>query len=293
MQTLIVVPTYNEIGTIERVIDAVTGQGFELLVVDDGSPDGTAEIVAQAAARRPGVHLLRRGAKSGLGSAYRAGFAWGLRCGRYDVIGQMDADLSHDPSDLGRLRDAIETMHADLVIGSRYVPGGGVRGWPAHRQVLSRGGNRYMRMVSGIGVNDMTAGFRMWRAETLAELGICDTDSEGYSFQLETTVRAHVGDVHIVEVPITFTERQVGQSKMNGAVIREALWRVMVWGWQMRWSPEQLRPTPEQLRPVPEPLGPSPRQQLVPEPVSAPDLDPIRTITTHDEPATTRLRRSS
>lgn len=241
MQTLIVVPTYNEIGTINQVIDAVTAGGFELLVVDDGSPDGTADVVEDASKRRPDVHLLRRTSKSGLGSAYRAGFDWALRRGRYGVIGQMDADMSHDPRDLGRLLAAIRHEDADLAIGSRYVPDGGIVGWPAHRQLLSRGGNRYMRVITRIPVNDMTAGFRLWRADAIESLGICGTDSEGYSFQLETTVRAHVAGVRIVEVPIVFTERQIGASKMNGSVVREALWRVMVWGWQLRRSPERLR----------------------------------------------------
>jgi dolichol-phosphate mannosyltransferase len=287
MQTLIVVPTYNEIGTINQVIDAVTANGFELLVVDDGSPDGTADVVQHAAIRRPGVHLLRREAKSGLGSAYRAGFAWALRSGRYDVVGQMDADLSHDPGDLVRLLAAIRLDGADLAIGSRYVPEGGIVGWPAHRALLSRGGNRYMRAITRIPVNDMTAGFRLWRADALAALAICDTQSEGYSFQLETTVRAHAADARIVEVPITFTERQVGVSKMSGSVVGEALWRVMVWGWQLRWSPEQLRaPAPVPADAAPTPAAPSPRPQ---------DLDPIRLVHTADaatdEPVIARLRR--
>jgi dolichol-phosphate mannosyltransferase len=289
MQTLVVVPTYNEIGTINQVIEVVTAGGFELLVVDDGSPDGTADVVQHAAIRRPGVHLLRRSTKDGLGSAYRAGFAWALRSGRYDVVGQMDADLSHDPHDLTRLLAAIRHEGADVAIGSRYVPDGGIVGWPARRQLLSRGGNRYMRVVTGIPVNDMTAGFRLWRADALAELGLCDTQSEGYSFQLETTVRAHVAGVRIVEVPITFTERQVGASKMNGSVVREALWRVMVWGWQLRWSPEQLRapapaPVPADAAPTPTPAAPR-----------AQDLDPIRLVhradEPTDEPVPARLRR--
>ncbi len=234
MQTLIVVPTYNEAGTILEVIDTVTDLGFEILVVDDGSPDGTAELVSRVATHHPGVHLLRRTEKSGLGSAYRAGFDWAIRAGRYDVVGQMDADLSHDPLDLKRLVEAVRVGGADVAIGSRYVSGGNTVGWSSRRRWLSRGGNRYMRLATGIKVNDMTAGFRVWRTTAIERLGLCGTESEGYSFQLETTVRAHQAGLHITEVPIVFTERREGQSKMDGSVVREALWRVLVWGWIVR-----------------------------------------------------------
>jgi dolichol-phosphate mannosyltransferase len=233
MKTLVVVPTYNEAATIQRVIDSVRALDLELLVVDDGSPDGTAEIVEHAATQETGVALLRRSSKAGLGSAYRAGFAWALERGDYEVVCQMDADLSHDPNDLKRLVDAVH-QGADLAIGSRYVPGGETVGWPPSRERLSRGGNTYMRLVTGIGVQDMTAGFRAWRAEVIDELDLLATQSEGYSFQLETTALAWMNGKRPIEVPIVFTERTEGASKMSKAIVVEAIWRVMVLGWRVR-----------------------------------------------------------
>ncbi|MFA9446919.1 polyprenol monophosphomannose synthase [Egicoccus sp. AB-alg6-2] len=236
MQILVVVPTYNEATTIRAVVDAVTDLGFEILVVDDGSPDGTADLVSAMAVRHGGIHLLRRTSKEGLGSAYRAGFDWALRAGRYDAVAQMDADLSHDPLDLKRLVDTLVEDGADLVIGSRYVAGGSTVGWARRRQWLSRAGNHYMRLMTGIPLRDLTAGFRVWRTRTLADLALTETVSEGYSFQLETVTRAAAAGTRVVEVPIVFTERAEGESKMTGSIAFEALWRVALWGWRLRRS---------------------------------------------------------
>jgi dolichol-phosphate mannosyltransferase len=233
MKALVIVPTYNEAATIGAVVENVRALNLQLLVVDDGSPDGTAEIVEQAATRDDGVTLLRRSSKAGLGSAYRAGFAWALEQGDHNVICQMDADLSHDPKDLEPLVDAVYEG-ADLAIGSRYVPGGETVGWPRSRKRLSRGGNTYMRIVTGIDVQDMTAGFRAWRSEVIDELDLVSTQSEGYSFQLETTALAWMHGKRPTEVPIVFTERTQGASKMSKAIVLEAIWRVMVLGWRVR-----------------------------------------------------------
>jgi dolichol-phosphate mannosyltransferase len=240
MQTLVVVPTYNEAATVGTVIDRIDELGYDLLVVDDGSPDGTAELVEDAADDRPGIHLLRRTSKDGLGSAYRAGFAWALEQDRYDVVCQMDADLSHEPFDLQHLVAAVADG-ADVAIGSRYVAGGSTPGWSRSRRWLSRGGNTYMRVVTGVGVKDMTAGFRAWRSDALEQLGLCQTESEGYSFQLETTALAWTQDKRVAEVPIAFSDRVEGDSKMSSAIILEALWRVLILGWRIR-RPASIQP---------------------------------------------------
>jgi dolichol-phosphate mannosyltransferase len=247
MKTLVVVPTYNEAATINTVIQKVDHLGYEILVVDDGSPDATADIVDDASRRANGVHLLRRRSKAGLGSAYRAGFRWALKQNRYDVVCQMDADLSHDPVDLARLVDAVQDG-ADVAIGSRYVAGGSTTGWPLSRQWLSRGGDAYMRLVTGIGVRDMTAGFRAWRTDSIRDLALCSTESEGYTFQLETTSLAWRNSKHVTEVPIVFTERAEGESKMNWRIIMEALWRVVIMGWRVRRPEAITRRTPANRR---------------------------------------------
>jgi len=229
---LVVVPTYDERDNIGRVMTAVTGLGFHLLVVDDASPDGTADVVADRATRVPGVALLRRPAKVGLGPAYAAGFAQGLAAG-HSVICQMDADLSHDPTELPELISRIE-RGAGLAIGSRYVPGGATEGWPAHRQALSRWGNRYATWILGISIKDATAGFRAWSDEalTLADPATCA--STGYGFQVEMAWRAITRGVDVVEVPITFRERTRGRSKMSAAIALEAMVGVTRWGVRRR-----------------------------------------------------------
>ena len=235
MRVLVVVPTYNESATIARVTDRLltaTAGGpddITLLIVDDSSPDGTGAIADDLSATHANVHVLHRSSKSGLGGAYRAGFAWGLERD-FEVMCEMDADLSHNPGDVPRLLDALRG--ADLVIGSRYVPGGGVVDWPWHRLALSKGGNRYVQGATGMPIQDATAGFRAFRREVLEELDLPTVKSEGYSFQLEMALRTWRLGFRIVEVPITFVERTEGASKISRGIIVEALWRVLQWGAQ-------------------------------------------------------------
>jgi dolichol-phosphate mannosyltransferase len=235
VRALVVIPTYNEAATVGRVVDAVRATGAaDVLVVDDGSPDGTGAVADAVAERDPGVHVLHRTAKQGLGAAYRAGLRWGMDAG-YDALGEMDADGSHEPHDVPRLLDALR--NADLVIGSRYVPGGAVRNWPLHRRLLSRGGNWYVQAWTGLPVRDATAGFRMFRRATLTALDIDTVVADGYAFQVELALRAHAGGFRVVEIPITFTERAEGASKMSRSIVLEALWRVPRWGLETRAMP--------------------------------------------------------
>lgn len=232
MRALVVIPTYNEAATVRRIVEAVRASGrAHVLVVDDGSPDGTGDIADWLTERDHGVHVLHRTAKAGLGAAYRAGLRWGLAAG-FEALGEMDADGSHDPADVPRLLDALG--NADMVIGSRYVPGGAVRNWPLHRQLLSRGANRYVQVCTGLPVNDATAGFRMFRREALMALDIDRAQSDGYSFQIEMALRAHAAGFRVVEIPITFVERTEGASKMSRSIVLEALWRVPRWALESR-----------------------------------------------------------
>jgi len=233
VRALVVIPTYNERATLERVARGVldADERTSVLVVDDGSPDGTGALADTLAGELPRLSTLQRTSKDGLGTAYREGFAVGLERG-FDVLVEMDADLSHPAAALPALLDALAT--ADLAIGSRYVRGGDVVGWPASRLLLSRGGNAYVRAWTGLPVRDATAGFRAYRREVLESLDLATVASEGYAFQLEMTLRAWVDGARITEVPITFTERAEGMSKMSRAIVAEALWRVAQWGWQIR-----------------------------------------------------------
>jgi glycosyltransferase involved in cell wall biosynthesis len=229
-RALVVVPTYNERATIAEVarrLFEAAGDTVELLVVDDGSPDGTAGVVRELAAERPGIHLLERRDKQGLGSAYVMAFGWAIERG-YRAVIEMDADLSHDPADVPRLLAALEG--ADLVIGSRYVPGGGTRNWGKFRRVLSKGGNVYARAWLGFDVADSTAGFRAYTTAFLKTQDLTTVSSEGYSFQVEMTRRAYRSGGVIREVPIVFTERELGSSKMSRRIVLEALVRVARWG---------------------------------------------------------------
>jgi dolichol-phosphate mannosyltransferase len=230
MRPLVVIPTYNESENIERMLrrihECLPGAG--LLVVDDGSPDGTGDLVKAVAAELPDVHLLSRAAKSGLGSAYRAGFTWGLERG-YDACIEIDADFSHDPAALPSLVAPLEKSF-DVVIGSRYVEGGSIPSWAWHRHLLSRGGNIYASKVLGLGVADSTAGYRAYSAKTLRQLDLERIRAEGYGFQIEMTYRACQHGAAIIEVPISFVDREAGESKMSSFIVVEALGLVTWWG---------------------------------------------------------------
>jgi dolichol-phosphate mannosyltransferase len=223
---LVIIPTYNEVLNLERLVRQILATGdFDVLVVDDHSPDGTGEV-ADALARQFPEHVsaLHRHGKQGLGSAYLHGFGYALQAG-YDRIFQMDADFSHDPGYLPALRDALD--QADLVLGSRYVPGGGTQHWPLLRRVLSRVGSAYAATVLGLPVHDVTSGFKGFNRQVLEDLDFDAIRSSGFSFQIEVTFQCHRQGFAIVEVPIMFEDRRMGQSKMNRHIITEAM--LMVW----------------------------------------------------------------
>ncbi|MCP4308145.1 MAG: polyprenol monophosphomannose synthase [bacterium] len=225
---VVVVPTYNEAENIELIAKAVRSHDLGLLVVDDGSPDGTGEIVDRLAAADERISVLHRSTKQGLGPAYAAAFAVALQS-EAEVICEMDADFSHDPNDLPRLVEAI-TSGGDLAIGSRYVAGGGVDNWPWHRRWLSRGGNIYARTMLGTKIGDMTAGFRAFRADALRKLDFADCEASGYGFQVEMAWNASEAGMDVREVPITFRDRTRGTSKMGAGIAIEAMLLVTRWG---------------------------------------------------------------
>jgi dolichol-phosphate mannosyltransferase len=231
VKTIVIVPTYNEAEGILAMLEALLRDApdVDILVVDDNSPDGTGDLAAAPREYRRRLHLLSRPTKDGLGGAYRAGFSWAL-AESYDAIVQMDADLSHPPELVPALLAAIE--HVDVAVGSRYVRGGGVRNWPLRRRAISRGGNLYVRVVLGIPVHDATAGFKAFRREALEAIGAVHSESNGYCFQIENTWRASRLGLRITEVPITFTDRAVGSSKMTNDIVREAMLRVLSWRWR-------------------------------------------------------------
>lgn len=236
-RTLVIIPTFNERENLPLIHERLTTAcpGVHLLIVDDSSPDGTGQLADERAAADPGrTFVLHRTAKDGLGAAYLAGFAWGLSRG-YSVLVEMDADGSHAPEQLHRLLEAIDAG-ADLVIGSRYVDGGTVRNWPWRRLALSKTANTYSRVALGIGVHDITAGYRAYRREVLEAIELDRVESKGYCFQIDLTWRTACNGFVIVEVPITFTERELGVSKMSGSNIREALIKVSRWGFEGRRS---------------------------------------------------------
>lgn len=228
MKTVVVIPTYEEAGNISQVLDRVLAAvpEVDILVVDDDSPDGTGAIVAGHREFRSRVFLLNGRPKAGLGLAYRAGFAW-AQAANYQAVVQMDADLSHAPEDIPGLLDAL--TEADLVIGSRYVPGGQTRGWALSRRLISWAGNLYVRLVLGLPVRDATAGFRAFRLTALRAIDVPHSHSDGYAFQIETTWRAHQCGLRILEIPITFTERATGSSKMRAGIALEAIVNVLAW----------------------------------------------------------------
>jgi len=234
-RTLVIIPTYNERENLPLIVGRVHHASPEvhILVVDDGSPDGTGKLADELALADPDrVHVMHRTSKAGLGAAYLAGFAWGLGRG-YSVLVEMDADGSHAPEELSRLLDAVDAG-ADLAIGSRYVSGGTVRNWPVRRLVLSKTANTYSRLLLGVGIHDITAGYRAYRREVLEKIDLAAVDSKGYGFQVDLTWRSINAGFTVVEVPITFTEREHGVSKMDGSTIREAIVKIAQWGLRAR-----------------------------------------------------------
>ena len=233
----VVVPTYNERDNIEIIASRVRSAvpGAHLLVVDDNSPDGTGEIADKLAREDSHIHVLHRAGKVGLGAAYIAGFRWALERG-YGAMVEMDADGSHQPEELPRLLEAL-AAGADLVLGSRYVPGGAVHNWARSRELLSRGGNTYARLMLGLNLKDATGGYRAYRASTLRRIDLDEVESQGYCFQIDLARRAIQAGLTVTEVPITFVERERGASKMNKAIVAEALWRVTGWGIAARLRP--------------------------------------------------------
>jgi dolichol-phosphate mannosyltransferase len=238
----VIIPTYNERENLEAIVGRVLGSvpDADLLVVDDNSPDGTGELADKLAAGDSRIHVLHRAGKSGLGSAYIAGFRWALDQG-YGAMVEMDADGSHQPEQLPELISALEG--ADLVIGSRWVPGGKVINWPKSREILSRGANTYARLMLGIQLKDATAGYRVYRGSTLRQIALDEVESQGYCFQVDLTLRALGAGLTVVEVPITFVERISGKSKMSRAIVLEAFWRVAQWGVAARWHALRRSPS--------------------------------------------------
>lgn len=234
----VLIPTYNERDTLPVIVRRLREvvPTVDLVVLDDSSPDGTGEVADALAASDPQVTVLHRAQKEGLGAAYLEGFGWALERG-YDAVVEMDADGSHRVEDLPRLLSAAE--HADAVIGSRWVRGGSVVNWPLHRKALSVGGNAYVKVLLGMPVNDATAGFRVYRADALRAMGLRDVASQGYCFQTDLTWRAVRAGLTVVEVPITFVEREVGQSKMSRDIMTESLRRIT--GWGVRHRTRQVR----------------------------------------------------
>ncbi|MFJ4471152.1 polyprenol monophosphomannose synthase [Streptomyces sp. NPDC089424] len=226
---LVIIPTYNEAENIETIVGRVREAVPEahVLVADDNSPDGTGKIADELAAGDERVHVLHRRGKEGLGAAYLAGFRWGMEHD-FGVLIEMDADGSHQPEELPRLLTALKG--ADLVLGSRWVPGGRVVNWPKSREFISRGGSLYSRVLLDVPIRDVTGGYRAFRRETLEGLGLDEVASQGYCFQVDLARRAIKAGYHVVEVPITFVERELGDSKMSRDILVEALWRVTTWG---------------------------------------------------------------
>ena len=228
-KVLVVIPTYNERENLPLIVAGVQAAAPEvyILVADDNSPDGTGEVADDLAADDKAVQVLHRANKSGLGAAYLEAFQWAKDHG-YDVVVEMDADGSHSPSDLVKILASLADN--DVVLGSRWVKGGRVVNWPKSRELLSRGGNLYTRLWLGIPLRDATGGFRAYRMTAINQLDISKVESQGYCFQVDMAWRAVRSGLRITEVPITFVEREIGESKMNQAIVKEALWRVTQWG---------------------------------------------------------------
>jgi glycosyltransferase involved in cell wall biosynthesis len=228
LRVCVCIPTYNEAENVESIVARTRAAvpDAQVLVLDDASPDGTGALADRLAAADSKVAVLHRPTKQGLGAAYLDGFAWALERD-FDVVVEMDADGSHAPEELPRLLAALRD--ADVVLGSRWVPGGAVRNWPSSRMLLSRGGNAYVRVALGVPLRDATGGYRAYRSEVLRKLSLDDVASQGYCFQVDLVWRALRSGFRVVEVPITFVEREFGASKMDRRIITEALWRVTGW----------------------------------------------------------------
>jgi dolichol-phosphate mannosyltransferase len=241
LKALAILPTYNEAGTITEVIERALAStpDVDLLVVDDNSPDGTGEIVDRIAAGESRVRVMHRPGKGGLGPAYQAGFAEGLSSG-YEALIEMDSDLSHHPEDLPRFLEAAE--RADLVIGSRYVAGGATENWSPSRRALSKAGTAYAKLLLGLPLDDATSGFRLYRRAVLEDLGLSEIHSQGYAFQIEMAWRTWVRGFLIAEIPIVFTERREGASKMSRRIVAEALASVLRWSLSRRRPPRLPNP---------------------------------------------------
>ncbi|MFI5803878.1 polyprenol monophosphomannose synthase [Streptomyces sp. NPDC051561] len=226
---LVIIPTFNEVENIKPIVARVRESVPEahILVADDNSPDGTGKLADELAAADDQVHVLHRKGKEGLGAAYMAGFRWGMDHD-FGVLVEMDADGSHQPEELPRLLTALKG--ADLVLGSRWVPGGRIVNWPKYREFISRGGSTYSRLLLNVPIRDVTGGYRAFRRETLEGIGIDEVASAGYCFQVDLARRTVEAGYHVVEVPITFVERERGDSKMSNDILVEALWRVTAWG---------------------------------------------------------------
>ncbi len=233
LNVLVIIPTYNEAENLRPMVEAVRSYGYDVLVVDDASPDGTGDIADELAGSDAGIHVLHRTEKQGLGPAYAAGFERGLEMGA-EILIEMDADFSHDPADLSRLVGAIKDG-ADLAIGSRYVAGGGTVGWPWYREAISRGGNAYASLMLGLTVKDATAGYRAFRDTTIRKIEPSTCKSSGYGFQVEMAWRTEEAGLAMTEVPIMFKDREYGESKMRSSIALEAMALVTQWGFQRFW----------------------------------------------------------
>jgi dolichol-phosphate mannosyltransferase len=236
VRILTIIPTYNELESLPKTLGRLRSAvpASDVLVADDNSPDGTGELADRIAAEDPQVHVMHRKGKEGLGAAYIAGFKWALERD-YDVVVEMDADGSHQPEQLPRLLEAIE-QGADLVIGSRWVQGGTVVNWPVYRQLISRTGSTYARLMLGLRIKDMTAGYRAFRRTTLEKLDLDAVESVGYGFQVDLAWRVARMGLKVAEVPVTFVERELGASKMSGNIVVEAMLNVTKWGVMDRWK---------------------------------------------------------
>jgi len=224
VKTVVCLPTYNERENLERMVEALADKGVSVLVIDDNSPDGTGELADRLAARHEHVEVLHRPRKEGLGPAYLAGFEHALADPEVELVLELDADFSHDPDDVPRLIAA--AADADLVLGSRYVEGGSIGSWGALRRFVSAGGSWYARVLLGVGVHDLTGGFKCFHRRVLETLDLAAIDSRGYAFQIETTYRALRAGFRVVEIPITFVDREHGGSKMSRTIVLEAIWKV-------------------------------------------------------------------